>query len=62
MPRLARFALPVRDHDEAIAWFASMRDFEAAVFEDLYGNAWDLLRPSGMTAGMGRPGLRQGAR
>ncbi len=33
-----------------------------AVFEDLYGNAWDLLEPLGMKTGMQSPEHGQGGR
>ena len=38
--RIAHVALVVRDYDEAIAFYTR----KLAVFEDLYGNRWDLTK------------------
>lgn len=41
MPHLGLTALVVREYDEAIAFYTGA----AVVFQDLYGNRWDLIEP-----------------
>ena len=50
--RLGAVALLVHDYDEALQWFTDkLRELPpheaygtVAVFEDLYGNGWDLIQ------------------
>ena len=42
---IVHVALVVRDYDEAIEFYTKKESFGiVAVFEDLYGNLWDLLQ------------------